>query len=230
MPQQQSGGLDDYPFCLLPSARLDSSNAGAVKWDTNAGPIEEKATIRVGWSSLGLHFQVHVDDPHVSPAPAGDNLWNGDGVEIFAKGDNLRTGPFDGTGSDLGAVQVVITAPTGGAVRGLFYFNSANPPKTQPVDPKDYSGRIVAGGYEIYLLLRWDVLRPVLQDASAPVPPLSGQKVALDFALDVKGGSSASRDAQLLYVANPVQGAPSPTCSTPAPFCDDRVWCASTLE
>jgi hypothetical protein len=129
-------------------------------------------------------------------------------------------------------VQVLIGAPTGGAVHGNFYFGLGDPPSAYPLDPKDYSGRIVPGGYEIYLLIRWNVLRPALQDASAPLPPASGQMIALDFALDVKkSNAGSSRDAQLIYASNPVQGTLSPTCyGTPAPVCEDRLWCASTLE
>jgi hypothetical protein len=231
LPEQLGGGLDDYPFCLLPATTLDVSNAARVSRVTDAGPIKEKATIRVGWSSEGLHFQVHVDDEDVLPAAAdaGDELWKGDCVEIYAKGDNVTTGPFDGVHTDLGAVQVLVTAPTGDTVRGLYYFNGSTS-KTLPLDPKDYSGRVVPGGYEIYLLLRWDVLRPVVQDASAPVPPASGQRIALDFVLDVKDSAGSSLDAQLMYATTPVLGAPLPSCQLPTPYCDDRTWCASTLE
>jgi hypothetical protein len=71
----------------------------------------------------------------------------------------------------------------------------------------------------------------MLADASASVLPASGQKIALDFALDVKGSASSTRDAQLIYASTVVQGGSPAFCgSPPIPVCEDRTWCAPTLE
>jgi len=207
---------NDGDVCSLPSFVLNTDSAQHVRVDhTGSESRPESASVRLGWSSAGLHAFITVTDPAVVPNGALEEIWNGDGIELmFASTAQGLTG---NTGSDP-ATHTSIAATPGLAASIQTVGGSAS---SSALASDSYETSVVAPGYTIELLLPWP--------GSAPS---SGTQIAFDMALnsadDDPAGAPDGRDAQAILYLGSVGGS---TCGdTAEPWCDDRTWCTPTLE
>jgi hypothetical protein len=189
----------------------------------DAGLAPQSARIWAGWSAEGLHFFFDVEDPKVTPPAPDGGDFDGDGIEIYAKGDAMLFGLY-GPAIDggAGALHLIATAPApdGGVSAGIFYSQAVG---STSVDPP-VQGTRTATGYQMYVELPWSELRPSSSAAAAP-----GQTIALDLALNMARPGLPGRVWQLLLALEAVTMTPCYN-GVPAPFCDDRTWCTPKLD
>jgi hypothetical protein len=207
-------GKDDE-FCSLPSFELAfASPAKIIEHNGTGKSYAERAVTKIGWDAAGLHAFIRVHDTTFTAANPGE-LWNGDGVELMFSSSTAVTGL---TSADKNTLHVIVSPPV--AKYSLDYGSTGDHfplPEGQAVSGSD------ATGYWVELNLPWP----------GTVPSAGGQ-IKLDMQLnaaDGKGGAGESyvRDAQaILYLGS----ATSSSCSSasPQPFCDNRLWCTTTLE
>ena len=207
-------------FCAVPGVVYQATKGGLLGPTPPPPSVDAFATYRVAWSEVGIHVHVHVDDAHVLPAKAGSDIWEGDAVEVFLAGHAPLTGSFDGT-NDPGALQVIV-APgvTGSPARADVFQNSV---KRSALDGSLFATRIVPGGYEIEMQVFWATLH-----GTGTV----GANVAVGLGLDLTDDPLAGK-RQLFSFFDLRAAGPSTTCASPPPAlpsCDDRLWCAPSLE
>ncbi len=175
--------------------------------------ITERVVVRALLSSYGYHVHVAVlDDPRIVVDTS--DYTQGDAVELFLRGAKAATGDLV---ADQ-AVHVVVTPPTATSGPNAAYYVGGK--KGAGLPGGAFAGRIVAGGWEVEVVLPWTTIK------NEPAP---GDKIGFDVAVDVKDDPSLSaREVRAIMSYEAV--ASSPTCSalgTPAdPACDDRTWCA----
>ena len=243
--QVVDGNGDD--FCGVPATVLALKNG--VTLDGNAPPpVPDVLTARVAWDAAGIHAHFHVDDAEIL---------SGDEIAFEIGGDFPLAGYFDGVSTDVGLLSIGMGVGTTGTVHG---FTATIPPSVsmgfqgrqitcvpspctstpkalvsygQPlVGPAQWAYRTVSGGYEFELLLPWSVL-------GRSTPPAPGTVVAADLALYAT--SSRLSTSSWLAIKPLPSGASTPCPSstrlinqTPTTFadpnCDDRGWCAPSLE
>jgi hypothetical protein len=90
-----------------------------VGWREPSTPLPAGNEMRyaAGWRPDGLHFFLEVTDPDRNVAPAGEDVWMGDSVEIYVDHDgSFDTDPpyYD----DVGTRQFFVEAPPGDGVPG----------------------------------------------------------------------------------------------------------------
>lgn len=218
--QVLDGKSDD--FCDVPYVDFDNTK-GAIRVPTMM-PAAASATmrIRVAWSSFGLHAHLSVKDSTPMPHTAADpSVFLGDSIEIYVAGHDTLSGAFDGATKDVGAQQIVFSAPGDTSASRATYFYMGSPSGSPP--SLLWFARKTAGGYEIELRIPWADLK------SASLPnPTAGKRIALAWALNNKYSS----DPQAFAVFQVKSPYPTPTsCPSPdpQPFCDDRLWCTPLL-
>lgn len=239
--QVVDGSGDD--FCDVPATVFPIKDG--VQLDGNKPPpILDVLFARVAWDGAGIHAHFHVDDAEVM---------SGDAIEFDIGGQFPLAGFFDGVSTDLGltAIGLVVggTSTTLGfpvtfpAVADMTYQGNqtvcvpmpcTSPPRGlvsfgQPlVAPARWAHRIVPGGYEFELFLPWVVL-------GRTTAPNVGTAIAADFALTAR---SERLTARAYLAINPLPNGSSSACQTNRigdktfadPSCDDRGWCAPTLQ
>lgn len=175
--------------------------------------ITERVVVRALLSSFGYHVHVAVlDDPRIVVDTS--DYTQGDAVELFLRGAKPATGDLV---ADQ-AVHVVVTPPTAtSGPNAAFYVGGK---KGAGLPGAAFAGRLVAGGYEVEVVLPWTTIK------NEPAP---GDKIGFDVAVDVKDDPALSaREVRAIMAFETVTS--SPTCSALGkaadPACDDRTWCA----
>lgn len=208
-------GKDDE-FCSIPSFELTFQNAAKVtEYNGNGGPYRERAVARVAWDATGIHAFIRVFDASFTPAQAADSLWNGDGVELMFSSSKEVTGL---TSNDANTLHVMISPPNAASVKD--YSSSGTP---TPLPAAYFVSGSDTTSYWVELNLPWP-----------GTAPAAGTQIKFDMQLNAadgvsKNGDSQIRDAQAVYHQDPAPES-SPCGSTVYPFCDNRVWCTTTLQ
>lgn len=222
VPRSDGDGapIDGLPgaLCEVPAMVV---RADGAPWTRGTGVFPQVLTVRAAWSERGLHVHAHVEDPAVVVA-AGDDIAQGDSLELYLAATGELTGPFDGV-RDGGAYQVILAPPSGGLpARATVYLHPARAVETsEPLDPSRFAGRLVPGGYEIEALLPWRTGAPE-----------AGATIGFDVGLNINDDPATPRRAFQFAIANlPVSGASNCTADVgPQPFCDDRTWCRPRID
>jgi hypothetical protein len=224
---QTVDGKDD-DFCDVPSFVFDKAAATEHGIVNNYNGLQDSefpsVKARVAWSSAGLHAFFDVTDAKVQsvtmadPEQALTSPYQGDSVELFISSNDTATGV---PGGDSGAVSVTLAA-TGKSVSVTTTNTDGLSTTYAELSAAQYAQAETDGGYAIEVLLPW-------KDGS----PGSGAKVRFDLALNIAddnfGSVSDMRDAQMVYYVGTVSDQTS--CPGAAePYCDDRTWCAPTLQ
>jgi hypothetical protein len=223
-------------FCSLPGETLDASAKQIFFFrGATAADIKEIATLRLAWSSEGLHMHIHVTDANVFvPANGSQELHEGDAIEIYVAGYVPTSGTFDEK-TDIGAQHIIVSPPSGAiGARGFVWTSSCDFPVPAALNNAFFTGRTVSDGWEIELDLPWSVL---LTSTTTPAPT-AGAKIGFTFALDAQDAPSTdplhARQMQAFIGYESITAA-SPSCDScskapPEPFCDDRTWCPPVLQ
>jgi hypothetical protein len=214
-------GKDD-DFCNVPSFELSftnaASNGGKVKvYNGSGGSYPERAVARVAWDSAGIHAFIHVIDPKFVPATALDTIYNADGVELLFT--STTSGLSGGTSQDSGLALHVIVSPPFAARSKASGTNGTQ----EALPASQFSAGTESAGYKVELNLPWP-----------GTPPTAGSQIKFDMELNSADGNSTAgdagpRDAQaILYLGSDPGG--SPCAGELFPYCDDRLWCSTTLQ
>ena len=221
--QTVDGNGDD--LCSVPSFTFTKAAAAKVNNYNNIPDSQfESIVARVAWSPLGLHAFFDVTDasvqsvntvPGVTADQALTKSYQGDSIEIYITSNNTVTGL---TGTDNNSLHIIVPA-TGPAVSVKTDNSGAGTPTALPA--AQYRQAKTSGGYAIEVLLPWP------GGAAA-----GGSQVRFDLAYNSAdttfGGVDDMRDAQVIYYVGTID---KPACgSTAEPYCDDRLWCATTLQ
>lgn len=220
------GNGDD--FCDVPSFHLNADVAklaGRVNV-YNATPPED-AVVRVAWTPAGLAVYVDVTDASVQTVNEVDSgqaitkSYQGDSIELFVASSNSANGA---PGSDPNTLHVII--PADGPAVSVKTTNSSGTSTGTPEKwaASQYRQIRTTTGYAIEALLPW-------QGGN----PSTGAQVRFDIALNSAdsnfGGVDDMRDGQLVYYVGQVSSSSCQGSSDgTVPYCDDRTWCASTLQ
>jgi hypothetical protein len=196
----------------------------------NATP-PEVATVRIGWSSSGIHAFIDVQDASVQtveqadPTQAITQVYQGDSIELMISSSNTVTGL---TGNDTNTLHVIVPA-SGPAVSVKTSDSNGSSQGTQTaLSTSVYAQKITSTGYSIELELPWP----------GNNSPAAGATVRFDMSLNSADSNFTSisnmRDGQLVYYLGTVTGTTTceglPGTDAPIePFCDDRAWCATLL-
>ena len=110
---------------------------------------------------------------------------------------------------------------TGPAVSVKTDSSGTGTPSALPTD--QYKQATTSGGYAIEAVLPWP----------GGAAPSGGAQVRFDLALNSADATFGTvddmRDAQMIFYVGTAGGAS--TCGgDQAPYCDDRLWCATTLQ
>jgi hypothetical protein len=96
----------------VPDVDFDLDIVEPVGWNNSvdALPDGHEMAYTVAWYSTGIYFYIEVIDPDRNPPEAGDNLYLGDGVEVYVDHDgNYLTPPPDY--DYFGTRQIILPAP-----------------------------------------------------------------------------------------------------------------------
>ncbi|MGZ3422718.1 MAG: sugar-binding protein [Polyangiales bacterium] len=198
-----------------PPRTFSLADADRTEPATVPAGLTEKAEIRAGLSSFGVHVFVHVDDPSVVVDLT--DYTQGDAIEIFLRGN--KSLPLNGDlETDFAQVIVIIPPTATTSARAAFWLRGM---KSASVDASRWAARRVKGGWEAELHYPWSAL---MNEASP------GQVIGFDLALDVKDDPSAKTRAVRAIMHEETITGGSPPCTTfgfatPDPQCDDRLWC-----
>lgn len=212
-------GLGDE-FSSLAPMTFTLSAASYVN-PSRAMALPETVTLRAGWSDIGMHVYIHVDDPSIVP-DSSTSLWNGDNVQLFVAPTAELTGTYTGT-QDGGAIHVLISAPDAANASHAVVIYQNGPATNSPFVTGLYAGRRVAGGYDVEAQLQW---------LAVAKPRQSGAAMGFDLLVGAASDSSSGLALEGGLSNYPVSG-PSPACDLGGrvqPGCDDRTWCRPTLE
>jgi len=223
--QTVDGVGDD--LCSVPSTKFSNANAAKTIMYHGVAP-PEIATVRAAWSSAGLSVFIDVLDPSVEtvsmvdPTQQISKIYQGDSIELMISSSNAVTGL---TGTDNNTLHVTVpaagpavsvkTTDSNGASQGAY----TNLPNNQ------YAQTITTTGYAIELRLPWP-----------GTAPAAGATVRFDMALNSADSTHSSvddlRDGQMIFYLGTVTNT---TCQGTGgdgnvPFCDDRLWCATTVS
>jgi hypothetical protein len=209
---------DDSDFCNVPSFEFNFQNAAKVKeYNPNSKNSPERAIARVAWDTNGIHAFIHVIDPKFVPAANLDNIWNADGVELMFS--STTAGLKGGTADDSAITTHVIASPPFVARSKATGTNGSQ----AVLETKYYAAGTTSDGYKVEFNLPWP-----------GTPPTSGSQIKFDMEMNGADGTSTNgdagpRDAQaMLYVGSDPGG--SPCAGELFPYCDDRVWCSTSLQ
>jgi Carbohydrate family 9 binding domain-like len=209
---------DDSDFCNVPSFELNFQNAAKVKeYNPNGKSSPERAIARVAWDASGIHAFIRVIDPKFVPAANLDNIWNADGIELMFS--STTTGLKGGTADDSAITTHVIASPPFVARSKATGTNGAQ----AALETKYYVAGTTSDGYKVEFNLPWP-----------GTPPTTGAQIKFDMEMNAADGTSTNgdagpRDAQgMLYVGSDPGG--SPCNGELFPYCDDRLWCSTSLQ
>ena len=214
--------LSTLPVISYPWTALVPSGGTAIVGD------KLDTTAQIGWSDLGVHLYFHVayETGQVIVPTGDDELWYGDALEIFLKGDGTLTGGY-GNGLDPGALQIIVTPDPSAPPRtemAVDYGMDLGPLTAAQVavvrDPD-------ATGYSVEYLIPWS--RISAPGASATGPG-AGQTIGFQFGVDYRNREDGGLQPgyQLTLALSNIAG--TSTCTyQPIPSCDDRTWCSPTL-
>jgi hypothetical protein len=213
---------NDDDFCNVPSFELNFSNAasngGKVKvYNGSSTSYPERALARVAWDASGIHAFIHVIDPNFVPATAVDTIYNADGIELLFT--STTSGLSGGTSQDSGLAMHVIVSPPFAARSQATGTNGSQ----TALPASQFVAATESSGYKVELKLPWP-----------GTPPTSGAQIKFDMELNAADGVSTAgdagpRDAQaILYLGSDPGG--SPCAGELFPYCDDRLWCSTTLQ
>jgi hypothetical protein len=220
--QTVDGNGDD--MCQVPAFVFNKAAAATVNNYNNLQDSEfPSATVRVAWSSAGLHAFIDVADASVQsvfmkdPEQATQRPYQGDSIELFFSSSDTATGA---PGGDTGAVHITFGA-TGPSVSVKTTNSGGLSTAYAELLAEQYKAVKTDSGYAIEALIPWQ--------GSAPS---DGAKVRFDLAINVAdtnfGTVDDMRDAQMVLNQGSVDGQTS--CPGNAePWCDDRTWCSTTL-
>jgi len=230
--QVLDGNGDD--LCTVPSFQFgfQSYPSAGRLININGAPQDRKEIVtgRVGWGTDGLHLFFDVTDPSVQttsmkdPNRAITDAYRGDSLEIyFSSNNNNLTGL---TGTDTNTMYVIIPA-TGPAVSvKVNNNNGASTATPTELNKSYYVQKSTSTGYAIEALLPWP----------SGGPPASGSTIRFDLILNSADSNTYSvddmRDGQLIYHIETLTTGSSCQGSNdgPVPYCDNRTWCATTLQ
>ena len=82
-----------------------------VGWigDSDAAPAGNSLSFSAGWYDTGLYFYIDVTDPERNPADPSDDVWRGDGVEVYIDHDAVFAEPS--SYDNPGTFQFIAGAP-----------------------------------------------------------------------------------------------------------------------
>jgi hypothetical protein len=212
-------GKDDE-FCNIPSFELNFTNAAVVNvYNTSSSSTKtysERAVSRVAWDAKGIHAFIRVYDTTFTPATSIE-LWNGDGVELMFSSSTAVTGL---TSYDTNTFHVIASPPLAQSSK-----DSASTGTQTALPTSAYATGSDTTGYWIELNLPWP----------GTAVPAAGSQIKFELQLNSADGpaglyDSYVRDAQAIFTQGTVT---STTCASSTliyPFCDDRVWCTTTLQ
>ncbi|HEX7598792.1 MAG TPA: hypothetical protein VF518_11300 [Polyangia bacterium] len=214
---QTLDGKDD-DFCNVPSFELNFKNAARVKeYNTGGANSVERVLARVAWDSVGIHAFIHVIDPKFVPAADLANIWNADGIELLFS--STTAGLKGGTADDAAVTTHVIVSPPLAARSKSSGANGSQ----EALAANLYVASVVSDGYQVELNLPWP-----------GTPPSAGAQIKFDMEINAADGKSTNgdagpRDAQAMLFQGTISGGSS--CGSDAfPYCDDRLWCSTTLQ
>ena len=213
---------NDDDFCNLPSFELNFSNAAGnggrvVVYNPGGTSYPEHAIARVAWDSAGIHAFIHVTDPNFVAATDIGTIYNSDSIELLFT--STTSGLSGGTAQDSGlAMHVIISPPLAAKSQATGYNGSQT-----ALDPSLFWAGTESGGYKVELKLPWP-----------GTPPSKGSQIKFDMQLNSADGISTTgdagpRDAQALLYQGSDPGN-SPCGSDLYPYCDDRLWCSTSLQ
>jgi hypothetical protein len=214
---QTLDGKDD-DFCNVPSFELNFKNAAKVKeYNSGGANSVERALARVAWDASGIHAFIHVIDPKFVPAADLANIWNADGIELLFS--STTSGLKGQTTDDAGVTTHVIVSPPFAARSKASGTNGSQ----EALASNLFVASTASDGYQVEFNLPWP-----------GTAPTAGSQIKFDMEINAADGKTTSgdagpRDAQaMLYVGtNPGS---SPCGSELFPYCDDRLWCTTTLQ
>jgi hypothetical protein len=210
-------GVDDE-FCNIPSFELGFSPVAAggkiIENNGTGKSYAERAVARIAWDAAGIHAFIRVYDSTFKPAPSTE-LWNGDGIELFFSSSTSVTGL---TYNDSNTLHVIVSPPIAQISR-----DSSSTGTQTSLPASQFVAGTEATGYFVELNLPWPGAAPA--DA----------QIKFDLQLNAADGTTGAsdqyvRDAQsVLYLGS--YSSTTTSCSTTSvqPFCDDRLWCTTTL-
>ncbi len=195
-----------------------------VGWREPSTPLPAGHEMRyaAGWRPEGLYFYLEVTDPDRNTAPAGEDVWMGDSVEIYVDHDgSFDTDPpyYD----DQGTRQFFVAAPSEDGVPGTRAQIRIPMGTYNPWDA-GWISLPTGFGYVVEAF----VTAPDLDLASWSLA--AGQAVGFDLAHNVSvppgdTGVDGNRLSQyFLKVRDPLQGE-----SFDYPFMNESVFCAAVL-
>jgi hypothetical protein len=210
-------GKDDE-FCDIPSFELNFTNAMRIyECNTPGGSYPERAVARVAWDAAGIHAFIRVFDTTFSAAKSSETLWNGDGVELMFSSSPDVTGL---TSKDTNTLHVIVSPPQVSLVKDTASSGTATVlPSTNFVTGSDGTG------YWVELNLPWP-----------GTAPSAGTQIKFEMQLNAADGVTNTSDRQTRDAQAIIYQGTTPTTTTCAssssiyPFCDDRLWCTTTLQ
>jgi len=211
-------GKDDE-FCNIPSFELNFSNAAAgggkvIENNSTGRSYPERAVARLAWDASGMHAFIRVYDTTFTPATS-TQLWNGDGIELFFSSSTSVTGLVY---NDTNTLHVIVSPPL-----AQSSIDTASSGTQTALPASEFATGTDSSGYWVELSLPWP--------GSAPA---ASAQIKLDMQLNAADGQTLVsdlyvRDAQAI-LALPTTTTTSCSSSNIQPFCDDRLWCTTTLQ
>jgi Carbohydrate family 9 binding domain-like len=226
-----------FDYCeLVPSLAVDPVIDGVIEggvapiaiqpiwFGPGVVPSGVSARYAVGWRPDRLYVFLDVTDPDRWQAPAGDDEYCGDAVELYVDADGIY--PSAPSYDIPGAAQLVVVAPADDVTaltRGERYQNRVD---LGAWDSTAFRAYPRPGGYVVEAAV-------VAADLGLGSWTLSGH-VGLDIVIDVStpdGSAHACKGPgvrlgqMLLRIA-----VPSSTCTDGGPYCDPESFCTPTLH
>lgn len=212
-------GIGDE-FCDVPATKLIAISGADMSPTPPPADIDTVMWTRIAWSTTAIHIHVRVDQATVYPPLSTEELWRGDGIELFISGLSTLAGDYT-TAKQPGTFQIIAVGPQAGtAPRAGVYYGSDG--LQTFLDSAHYAARITPTGYELEMKIDW---------ADLKATPSSGKVIGFDIGVDVRQTASASLRLQSFLGFVPVSvTTPCALPRGPHPSCDDRTWCTPTLE
>jgi hypothetical protein len=211
-------GIGDE-FCGVPATKLIANSGAHMEPATPPPGIDTVMWTRIAWSAEAIHIHVRVDQALVYAPVATEELWRGDGIELFVSGASTLTGDYTAT-KQPGTFQIIAVPPnTGTLARAGVYYGSDG--LQTFLDPAHFAARLTPTGYEIELRIEWTLLAAT---------PSSGKVIGFDAAVDVRQTASSSLQLQSFIGYRAITGTSPCGARGPHPSCDDRTWCVPSLE
>jgi hypothetical protein len=215
-PGTQTLDGDGSDFCDIGGMTWDNVDADWVVPMTPPDAGKVRVRMKFGWSAIGLHGFVAVEDPNVMVNTTPATLYMGDSVELYLSGFGKLTGKFDTT-NDVGAFQVIIAPPTATEpARSQIYLTST---PSGPLDPSKWKAVSTATGYAVEVQIPWSDLHGM------------GIKSMSQVGFDVAVNSLWDKSVEHVFAVWRRKIPMMSTCGgDPSPSCDDRVWCVPKLD